>query len=392
MTTNRNTIKNIRNCILTLAMSQYFIFNFSGIMLGNFRAIVTGFALLMVFYSIIFDRIKIIEVLIYMVLTIFIMFISYNVGLGADNDGFYAPIIMCYVFSLRNTHPIDILKSISISAWFTLLATFSLYYFGCLQNVVILSDRGTEKISLGFNHPNSLSLIILIVISSRFSLLISNKNNFKNIKSIIWWIITVGLIILSIASGGLAGLVGVAFSSLTLILIWKIKNIKILKIYSIGVFLLSLIFSIITAVMPGIYSSSLNSFFSGRLEYNSLFYHIYGFKNLFGKTILNISGSGAGDYYLFLDNGYLYAIISYGLLFSLIVFLYYIVLMLKSIDKGLEYLLIPLVSFSVLGISQFTVTRLYCYPLLFISILFFSKNEIYRSNTNEKNSYFDTNL
>ncbi|MGN1300446.1 MAG: hypothetical protein ACI4VC_03785 [Clostridia bacterium] len=279
----------------------------------------------------------------------------------------------------------DIVMKITITA---LLILFPL--LGVIEQNYLLRSDLSVRYAFGFNHPNSLSIYLIMITFESFYLQ-SRKNNKIVLK--LNMIITPLLIafIFIVTNSRMSALVLLVFYLLNIINL-VVKNEKKNKFYSkninkkivcnlFGFFTLLTILSIILAYNDTKILRFLDSLFSNRYSNYLIFIKKYGI-TLFGKAVPVKIGYGE-----FLDSMYLKLLINQGILQY---FLYYGVYLFttKKIFENQNTMLMIII-FSVM-IEGFTETNMII-PTINIFMIYFATNikDIRKENQieDEKNKF-----
>ncbi|MDV7757566.1 hypothetical protein [Liquorilactobacillus mali] len=247
-----------------------------------------------------------------------------------------------------------------------LIIILPMHYFGLLPSVETYNDN-LVKYSLGFSHPNSLGITLLIV---NICFVYLSKNRLKLLPTISLLFFDGILLNISQARTSL-------YLIILLFLLWIIFNKfnrKILfELWAVGSFFLSIFLFFLTYIVNffppnNSYYFILNNFFSGRLDLIQFFFNKYGV-TFFGQqihyelilhSILNYS-------YEVLDNSYAKLLVNYGII-AVVAYLGLIGLIcFYSYRSKNKWMLIPVIIFLLLGFSEQSMLYFWCnFSLLFL--------------------------
>lgn len=298
------------------------------------------------------------------------------------------PSIVKFVFLVITFRRFKIKKILSIFLFINIsvmIITFFMYCIGKWRDIIVY-DSSSIKHSLGFGQPNSLGRSIFVIILLLLTSIAFGELKILVRKKIFTVFIFLVLFIFLYKSGSVSSIIGTINCFILYgiyVMIQKKKNIffwkNILKILSIFIIAFSLVFSFYFAINDS-YSSVLgqkiNNLLTGRLYFSHLYFHEYKL-NIWGNKLLVNSDSSFGQSYLYLDNGILVTILSFGLIVSVILLTYYLLLVKISFNDDLLPLLIPLISFLVFSVSEKSGLSFYLnFSLYFIPIILENKKNI----------------
>ncbi len=210
------------------------------------------------------------------------------------------------------------------------LVIFLLYCIGLLPDLGFIRGNGHERITLGFKHPNSLGFIAMSICMLQY---LKPKN--KRSKLIGLWFIFVSIFLLFVPNSITSGLLVFVLGVITLFEDKKIVKIiekhvgkkQPILLYAFGGSVIVLVYLIMIRGLWSTQIAGISGTFYTRFIYGYRAILTYGF-NLFGRvielrgdsTILN--GGLLSDYFT-LDCVYVYVPIVYGIIPSIIFFIYY---------------------------------------------------------------------
>ncbi|MCJ1968893.1 hypothetical protein [Pseudolactococcus carnosus] len=381
-TNNVNNLKffKLRKVILSIGIFYSIFFNYNNLFVGsNFLdgklnlVLIFLFPMILFIVSMLFDGISIYEIIFFLLLFSICIIIGINLGSGSGFLGTFIPIPM-YFFALRKIHPMDIMVSFERGICAALILTIFTYFM--VDGIqVVIQDRGLTKQSLGFTLPNVLGTVSFSLISINLTKLFLNKNKKNNI------IILLFLFFLLFKSGAISAWIATVTALVIALVVHSIYNKKILNI--IGV--LSIIFSLSvtlwftssTILSTSSFSNRLNEILNGRIFF-SYYYMLLTPIKMFGQAINNVGAYQLGySIRVNLDSNYLYWLLKYGVLFSILFIIYLVLLVTKSVNKDMPYLLIPIISFIIYGIVEAGQGLYYFnFTLLFSSLIFMNGNYV----------------
>lgn len=223
------------------------------------------------------------------------------------NIGFYLMFLFIFNSKFINYYYFANVTSLILSVTFVfILIMFFAGFFPKQNNVILISQNGSFRYSLGFMHPNTLGVFAFSLCS--FLILSADKSNYK-LRYIVSLFI---FIIISYVSQSR----GLEISGIILILLLIIGKIKFFKHFILKLsYLFPLICAYIAIYMPFNYNGGnatyflLNKYLSDRLYLQNYILKLYNIK-IFGQQTPLI-GSTTG---LWLDNAYLTIILINGIL------------------------------------------------------------------------------
>lgn len=228
---------------------------------------------------------------------------------------------------------------------------FILNLLGIIQNVEGYYYNGDYKMSLGFQHPNTLGAFVIIILLEWLIIQRKNKSNKFMIISVmiffggITWYITASKTALYIFS---------------VIIILEIMTFVCPRIFELKIvpYLFSVmppILLTISIILTKLYIDHaelalvLNKLLSGRLYLQSLFWKSYPV-TLFGQDISGLD--------IVLDSGYIRCILQYGIVFTIFLCASYAILLYKLIKYKKYELSFLILFFVTYGFSETSFLRL----------------------------------
>lgn len=281
-----------------------------------------------------------------------------------------------FIICFRN---FDFNKFIKFDFAFKIIITISLIilcFLGLAENVIISrTDSFDVRYSLGFFHPNTLGIYVLIILMEYVYL------KFDNLSIMSYLIIfLIGFWMFKITDSRAAYL-----SILLLILItlcykeflYKIKFGKIFKDCLCYLFIILLLISYVLTLnykYTNSFMKKVNSMSSGRVELANYFYTKYGAK-LFGSYLEEVDLKD--EKYITLDNGYMDLLIECGLLNTILCCILNIICIKKILKEENVPLLICIVILEFYCLMENTIFSIYIN-----SFLFYLSNVIYQLDKN----------
>lgn len=249
---------------------------------------------------------------------------------------------------------------------YDLIIKLFLLFFIIFFHMLGLTNGDYEKImrddtirsSLGFFHPNTLSMFSMIII---FEYLYLNKLKLTTKK--IFLAVLSSIIFSKITDSRTALYCTVILIVISIFYRKKLDQScsinKFLKFVISNSFFVFLVFSILISVMylkNSLFAIKLNESFNNRISYQSLFFRNYGV-TLLGNNI---------EYNITLDNGYLKLLLNFGIIPTIIYLFTYLLNFQKGLQKDFLYVVILEV---VLLYSLFESSMLYVsYNIFFLYI------------------------
>lgn len=254
---------------------------------------------------------------------------------------------------------IDIFLKISI-----LVFIIVLYKLNIIGTTIIM-DSGRIRNSLGFLHPNTLGIIVLDILAEYVYL------RFKRISVIEYVGIIFIVYVLNIIASPRSSIVAM-MSILILVLLLRFRWVPRKIFITIPVVFFSISYFLVVNYAPTRQLfEKLNILLSGRLFYINKLLTTYKFK-LFGQSIPEITSSFSDRYgikQLYLDNGYLDIVLTFGIIVAILALIYLTFLLIRSVEVNNIPLIIMIIAFCAWGLME---NKFYLVSLN-ISLLAYSK-------------------
>lgn len=288
--------------------------------------------------------------------------------------------IICLSFLIMNSESVSFKKFIKVDFVTRLVCIASvLIMFFCgifpSQYDVYVPRGDTIRSSLGFNHPNSFGGYCLYILISFLLFFYSTGRlqNLKKISNLFWFLLMfiTGFFIEFIYADSRSSQVAFILMVLLIIPLVFNKNIKSFKPF-LGIFILLIM--TLTSVMVVFYYNQFSTFFVklNDLTSNRLFLQNEAFK-VFGFNLFNVSDFAQGNP-IWVDNQYVYNLISTGIIGSLIYTYIYAKSFVNAHKANCYILYIVLIALIFKG--SFESTLIDYYALLPIICSFFMVNKI----------------
>lgn len=212
------------------------------------------------------------------------------------------------------------------------------------------SQFGSYKSSLGFQHPNTLAIMVLTILLQWFILYL---DSFKFRHLLVIAGVLVLLIHVTLSRAVIISFIVIVILSLLIRRAELNKSNTIFKALIVGfpifAFGISYLFSILF-IKGNKLILQLDSYLSHRIRLQAFSYSKYGI-SLFGNSISDDSSQ------LVVDNAYMKTLIIYGLLFSIIICILYCLTLYRAINENDKILLILCFYFLFLGFAESTIFR-----------------------------------
>ena len=299
-------------------------------------------------------------------------------------------IIIMRRFNIRKILYIFLISNVSI-----LFITLFMFGIGQWADTIMI-ENSTIKHSFGFIQPNSLGrtvfLIILILLTG------SAMGEFQKIfKRKIWvGVLTLLLVYLLYMSKSTASILG-SFLSLVffvLVCLYKNKSVlfkKIIKLSSLSLFFGSLSFTFYFAInnsYNSVIGQTLNNILTGRLYFSYQYFSNYDL-TMFGQKLFVNTDTSIGAVYQYLDNGILVVVLSYGIIFAILLLIYYLALIERCFSRNLIPLLVPIVVLLVFSVVEKSGLTFYTNFSLYFITLLFNENKILRGTILSPGQIYD---
>ncbi|WP_207695649.1 hypothetical protein DOK67_0001660 [Enterococcus sp. DIV0212c] len=262
--------------------------------------------------------------------------------------------------------------------------TIMLYYSGIASQVTYVREDGLVRQSLGFSHPNIFAVFILGIALDYIYL---RYNKFKIVDYFL--VIGTTLIIGRLTDSRSAVLA--LFVSVILIFMFKsFPNVVNSKIISTILVYLVPIYMIVSYFLMTKYNPmnpilrSIDKLTSLRITYGNAFYKLFGVSAL-GNRIENLDLGGVnsitGYGSLILDNAYMSIILKFGIIFTIVICLFFIVISKKAMKLN-PALMILIVVVATHGLME---TSFYSFQLniIYLATSFLIKNNTVNSEVSE---------
>lgn len=358
-------------CIRQLTYLTFLQLNSNIILINNLlKVTIVIFSLIIIGLFLHYTVKQYILFLILMVLTILCWLIS-------KNSEFI--LIVLFSFSLKGIEFktfVKLLFKLNIAIFSFILF---LFFIKVIPQRIELSTIRFRQ-SLGFWHPNVLSLSFAVIFIQYLYLY------FKNVKTVyMLGFITLTYYFYSVSNSRTTGILMILICILYFCL--RMTNNKTIKnIIFIGSISLAPIFALVSYLMAKLYNPSsvlsykLDTFFNNRVRLSNDFLREYGF-NLFGNKVTYASPNSyetlpVGFVYQVLDNGYMKLLINFGLVLLLGYLFFIISLSLKEKRNVNNYaFIIPLVFYSIAGVMEQSILDFGTNFLLFGLLIFLQPKE-----------------
>lgn len=297
--------------------------------------------------------------------------------------------VLSYSIVVISCRGIEFKKIISFFFWTTstlLLVTIISSQLGIIQDLVYIRD-GNSRHALGTLYPTLLSARIYFLTIS-YIYIKAEKFNLLNLIAIIG----VGIFVYKITQGRLDSYL-ILISGISIYLLNK--SIKLERIISLMGIFSPVIGFIITYILSFNYNTMSNFYFmindllSGRLSLGRKLFDMYDIK-LFGQEIYSRGNGGIEGFnlnsstteYFYIDASYLRILFRFGLIFTLILFVYSIYRLWK-LYQFKHYKLIIVVSMVCINsiISEFYFTPTYNPFILFLFADFYYEKQHYKEKS-----------
>ncbi|WP_220729228.1 hypothetical protein [Apilactobacillus zhangqiuensis] len=288
--------------------------------------------------------------------------------------------IICLSFLIMNSESISFKKFIKVDfiTRIVCIATILIMFFGGIfpsQYDVYVPRGDTIRSSLGFNHPNSFGGYCLYILIS-FLLFFYSTGRLKRLNKLInlfWFLVMfiAGFFIEFVYADSRSSQVAFIIIALLIIPLVFNKNIKSFKPL-LGIFTLLIV--TLTSIMIVFFYNEFSTFFVklNDLTSNRLFLQNEAFR-MFGFSFFNVSDFAQGNP-IWVDNQYVYDLISTGIIGSLIYTYIYAKSFINTHKANCYILYIILIALIFKG--SFESTLIDYYALLPIICSFFMVNKI----------------
>ena len=272
----------------------------------------------------------------------------------------------------------------------TIIVGLVIVFAGCLLGIIpnneyYHSTTGVTAYTLGFNyysHPQSLITVFFMCF------LYKRREKLKILDIII--VLTAEYIAYKIFSTRLY-LIEIVFICIFYWLVFKVKIIKLEhKIWGYVSNFAFVLCCIAIYIVSNNYTSGntamtlLNTVLSGRLRYNNIALSLYGI-GLFPQYV-KMTGNVEQVLYgasqtVYIDSGYMYSLIAYGLIFTILLLVMYTMLFRRAYKQGDKALYIWCLALAFLNISNNFMVSVDTNPLVFLAAQSLLKKQ---NDTNSK--------
>lgn len=304
-------------------------------------------------------------------IALFVILFSLSAGMAIITKDFYWSILVLFIFSSRDIIPDKIMK-ISFYLLLTLaITTLVLCVIGILPDKItargIVVSADDSRHAFGFYHSNVLPLIVLYI---ELYYVFVKKLELKYKDIIIFMIIS--MVLKGLCNSRNAFLLSLFFSILLMFSIkFKIKNdgfkriLSYLSSISVIIYSLFSIFGMLYVIKGGIWEK-LDNILSGRFRLGHLKLQSTGFH------IINLMS----NHHFFkdeivCDNGYIYIMLRYGIVFILFYFMVALFL-----TRKLKQSVTALVVINIMFLANFIDNDLVDYSVLPFILIAFNKESI----------------
>lgn len=366
---------------IVLTMSSYRYFDFTNILDKALLISVLVIAIFVIFFS----KYRLTE---FFLLFFLLLFVSIPFLINRDHSILVIVILSIAFTEVASKKTIKKIFILSIIAVVFVLCSFRL---GIISQYIMYRE-GVPRYSLGFYHPNTVGIIFFILLAEYFYL----KNEKLRLRHFVVSI-SMSFFIFYLTNSRTTLIINIILI-LGILLVKYLNFDKIHRFLYIFIFLPSLCF-VISIISTKIFLGSnlvyrINELLSGRIFYGRLFIDLYGI-HLFGNPNVKIIGtkqvseSYGASKAMILDNSYLLTLVENGVIPLFFLLLLYTFLIFSVIRNERYYLLIILVSFLCLGLTEsFAFNYQYNIFLLYFSAVFFHKEKL---NANKMVDYMNAN-
>lgn len=266
---------------------------------------------------------------------------------------------------------------------FCVVLVVGLCMAGLIPNLVFsheTTDSKSSANSLGFLYYSNLSIIIFMVSTLLFTL---KKPVFRS-WPVILAVLAANYMIYKVTTTRLTFIL-IAIEIVLMLLISKynilhIRNNRFWRAVSTGAFAVSAVFCLVFSYMynPSIsWMRSLNKLLKTRLRYSYEGLHNYGW-SLFGKKIEMVGGTdianGSAKEYFYIDSGYVYAFLAYGIIIFTLLIIGYSIVFRYSVVSGDKALFVCCTLICVYSLINNIVINLSLNPFLILSASILARN------------------
>lgn len=331
-------------------------------------------AVALIVYNFIHDDIDIKTTII---IAISMILICVSAGTSRDTSLYYV-LIMALAFKGCNINKL-LLADVIVR---TIVVTIQIYSFISINGFVAFGSRGNAlRYALGFNHPNTLAFMLLLIALDILYLCRNKKPIIKIVSYIFGFIMLFTIYKLTVSR---TSIIILAFS-LFMFIMFNFKmdflSIKPIKIFlSLSYFLLF----IFSYFLVHLYESGtaigekINNLFSTRLYLCSYYTKIFGL-TLFGQRV----GQGGntplkvGDVvYYTIDNAYVWGLLTFGIITSILLGILFFFAIKKTLENKNYHLFILILTTLAYGVTEQGAIKYYInYLVVLISYGIYYFNE-----------------
>ena len=270
-----------------------------------------------------------------------------------------------------------ILKTSAVTSIVVILIVFTLSAVGVIPNRVFYRADGSISRSFGFAYYHVVPYTFFYLVMDYLYL---RKNRIKIYNLVI--ILVINLLLYKTTGLRLIYYLNYITVLLFLILVnFDLFSLKKKVATRISMMIFPAFFAL-TIWINWIYTPSnltlmyLNRMLSGRLYLGHEAFNRYSLK-LFGQIIRTVSGGW--DVYFYIDSGFLYALLGYGIIFTIVALAMYMYLYVYSSLNNDKVLFIWLTGVAIFSFSNNTWIDLYMNPILLLLPFIMGKNRKMRS-------------
>lgn len=238
---------------------------------------------------------------------------------------------------------------------------------GVIENITLIR-LGVVRYSLGFSHPNSFGMYVILACTSISVLAFGKTPLFQSIFLIC------AAFLITIVSDSRSTAILAIFQVLLLFVFYKVEDKRLRRIISMGyvvavVFIIFISFYFMVNYNPARpLDSVLNGLLSGRLRLAHGYFQMKGL-SLFGTTFFDspvIYWENGKPYDFVVDNAYCHLILRYGIIPAALFLIGLFSLLIKLIRQNRwDSLLFGIVLMSVYGLTENVGVRIECNYFLF---------------------------
>lgn len=356
---------------VVLLMSSYRYFNFANFIDKFLLFILVIFSVLTMFFS----KYRFSEFF----LLLIAMFISIIFVLVTKDT--FIMILLVLSIAFTKLDQVVVIKKVFVLSTISAIFVVVSFKLGIITQYVMYRG-GTPRFSLGFYHPNTVGVVFFMLIAEYFYI---KRDNLKLID----FVLSTALAMLMYRiTDSRTTLIVILFLIISIFFV-RFLSLKRGKKFLYFCLLLPILFPVLSIWAVQNYQSNnfvykINQILSGRIYYGNLFINTYGI-HMFGdqnvkiigtKQVMESYGAVKG---MILDNSYLLTLVDNGVFILILLTSLYLYLMFRVLKNENYYLLVILIGYLILGLSEsFLFNYHYNIFLLFIATPFFqSKKRVY---------------